>query len=93
MMAIAASLEEIAGLFEQSEDLTKREVKEGLSGIEVLTSEIQKPESQRNWKSVLSYSQTVLAIADKAIDVAHKLAPYTPHVVTLVEQARHFLKL
>jgi hypothetical protein len=87
-MAMGASLEEIAGLFEQSEDLTKRDVKEGLAGIEVLTTEIQKPEQQRNWKSMLDYGQLVLTLADKTMDLAHKLAPYKSAVVALVQSAR-----
>jgi hypothetical protein len=88
-----ASLREIADVFKQSEDLTRREAKEGLARIETLAVEVQKPAQKRNWKLVLECGQAVLAIADKATDLAHKLAPYTPHIVTLVEQARHFLKL
>jgi hypothetical protein len=90
---VGVSLKEIAALFEQSGELKQREVKEGLAGIEALAVEIQKPEPKRDWKSVLDYGQKVLAVAGKATDLAHKLAPYTPHVVTLVKQARHFLKL
>jgi|GEM_PF-2294383 len=84
-----ASLKEIADLLRQSEDLTPRQVREGLAQIESLAVEIQKPEPARNWKSVLDCGQAVLAIADKATDLAQKLAPYTPAIVALVENARH----
>lgn len=50
---IGSSLKEIADLFQQSQDLTKRQVKDGLAGIEALAFEVQKPEEKRNWKSVL----------------------------------------
>ena len=89
---MGSSLKEIADLLQQSQDLTPRQVKEGLTGIEALAVEVQKPEVKRNWKSVLDYGQSVLAIADKATDLAHKLAPYTPAIATLVEKARHLLK-
>ncbi len=87
---VGASLKEIATLFEQSGELRQREVREGLAGIEALAVEIRKPRC--NWKSVLEYGQVVLAIADKATDMAQKLLPYTSHIATVVEQARNFLK-
>jgi hypothetical protein len=86
-----ASLKEIADLFQRSEELKGREVKEGLARIEALAVEVQKPEEKRNWKSVLDCGQAVLSIADKATDLAHKLAPYTPAVVALMEKAKHIL--
>jgi hypothetical protein len=89
---IGASLKEIAEVLKQSENLTRREVGEGLAGIETLAVEVQKPAEKRNWKSVLDCGQAVLAIAGKATDLAHKLAPYAPHVVALVDQAKHFLQ-
>lgn len=90
-MATGASLEEIKGLFEQSQNLTQGQVREGLVAIEALTLQIQKPEHQRNWKSVLDCGQVVLTLADKATDLARKLAPYLPAVVTLVQNAKHAL--
>jgi len=89
---IGAGLREIAEVFKQSEELTKRQIREGLAGIDTLSVEVQKPEAQRNWKSILDYGEKVLAIAGKATDLASKLAPYTPHIATLVEQAKHWLK-
>jgi hypothetical protein len=86
------SLKEIADLLQQSEDLTPRQVKEGLAGIEALAVEARKPEAQRNWKSILDYGQAVLGIAEKATDLGHKLSLYTPAIATLVENAKHFLK-
>jgi hypothetical protein len=53
--ATGSSLREIAEVFKQSDELKRREVGEGLAGIEVLASEIQKPEPKRNWKG---YSTT-----------------------------------
>ena len=86
------SLMEIAGLLQQSEELSRRQVKEGLAGIEGLAEEVRKPEPKRNWKAVLAYGQAVLEIAGKATDLAQKLAPYTPAVVALMDNARHFSK-
>jgi hypothetical protein len=45
---IGASLKEIADLLQQSQDLTPRQVNEGLAGIEVLASEQRKPVATRN---------------------------------------------
>jgi hypothetical protein len=86
------SLREIADLFRQSMELTGRQVQEGLAGIEGLASEVEKPEERRNWRSVLDCGEKVLGIADKATDLASKLVPYTPHIVMLMEQAKHLLK-
>jgi len=83
-----ASLKEIAHLLQQSEELKMREVREGLAGIEGLAVEVRQPEAKRNWKSILDYGQVILAVADKATDVAHKLAPYLPAVADLVHNAR-----
>jgi len=89
---MGVSLQEIARLFQESMDLTRRQVQEGLAGIEGLASEVDKPEDRRNWKSVLESGEKVLGIAGKATDLVSKLAPYTPHILTLVEQAKHWLK-
>jgi hypothetical protein len=88
---MGASLKEIAELFQQSEDLTKREIKEGLRQIEVLASEIQKPPDRRNWESMLESGEKVLAIAGKAADLAHNLAPHIHWVAGLVEKAKRLL--
>lgn len=89
--ATGSSLREIAEVFKQSEELTQREVKEGLAVIEALAVEIKKPDAKQKWSSVLDYGQVVLTLADKATDLAHKLVPYTPAVVALMEKARHSL--
>lgn len=89
--ATGASLKEITDLLQQSEDLTPREVKLGLADIEALAVEVQKPDEQRNWKSVLDSGQKVLDIAGKATDLAKKLAPYTPAIIALIEKAKHLL--
>jgi hypothetical protein len=89
--ATGVSLREIADVFKESEELTQRQVREGLAGIEALAVEVQKPEAKRNWKSVLDCGQVVLAIVDKATDLAHKLAPHTQTIVSLVQSAKHAL--
>jgi hypothetical protein len=88
---IGSSLKEIADLIQQSQDLTPRQVKEGLAGIETLAVEVQKPEAKRNWKSVLDCGVAVLEITGKATDLAHQLAPYIPAIGTLVQNAKHML--
>jgi hypothetical protein len=85
------SLREIAELLQQSEDLTPRQVKEGLAGIESLALEVQKPEAKRNWKAVLDCGESILSAAEKATDLAQKLASHTPAVIALVEKAKHLL--
>jgi hypothetical protein len=88
---MGTTLKEIAELFQQSMDLTRRQVQEGLSGIEGLALEVQKDPPRRNWKSMIESGEKVLGIAEKATDLAQKLAPYTPAIVALVETARHAL--
>jgi hypothetical protein len=87
-----ASLKGIADLLPQSEDLTPRQVKEGLAGIEGLAEEFRKPELKRNWKAVLAYGQAILEIVGRATDLAQKLSPYTGAVARLMEQAHHFVR-
>lgn len=87
-----ASLKEIADLLQQSEELSPREVKEGLAHIQAVAVEVEKPEAKRDWKSVLERGKTILDLTDKATDLAHKLAPYTPAIITLVDQAKHWIK-
>ena len=87
--ATGASLKEIADLLQQSEDLSPRQVKEGLAAIEALAVEVEKPEEKWNWKSVLECGQRALEVAGRAVDLGAKLAPYTPTIVALVEKARH----
>jgi hypothetical protein len=70
-----SDLKGIADLLMQSQELTARQVNEGLAGIEVLASEAAKPESHRNWKSMLESGEKVLAVAGKATDLVSKLAP------------------
>jgi hypothetical protein len=83
------SLKEIATLLPQSLDLTPRQVQDALKGIEVLGAETQKPAEKRDWKLILTYGQLVMETVGKASDLARKLAPYTPHIVALIEAAKH----
>lgn len=73
--ATGTSLKEIAALLQRSEDLTPRQVKQGLAGIEALAVEVEKPEGRRNWKAVLAYGQAVLDVAGKATDLGRSLRP------------------
>jgi hypothetical protein len=86
-----SSLKEIAALLQQSEDLTPRQVKEGLAHIEAVASEVEKPEAKRDWKSILESGKAILELAGKATDLAAKFAPYTPAVLGFVEKAKHYL--
>jgi hypothetical protein len=87
-----ASLKEIAELLQQSEELSRREVKEGLTHIQAMAVEVAKPEANRNWKAVLTSGQAILDITNKATDLAKKIAPYTPAILSLVDQAKHWIK-
>jgi hypothetical protein len=83
------SLREIAALLPQSLDLTPRQVQDALKGIEVLGAETQKPVEKRDWKSILTSGQLIMDTVGKASDLAHKLAPYTPHIIALIEASKH----
>jgi hypothetical protein len=76
----------------QSQDLTPRQVRQGVVDIEALAVEVEKPDEKRNWKAVLERAQAVLDLASKAVDFGAKLAPYTPAILTLVDQAKHYIK-
>jgi DNA-binding transcriptional MerR regulator len=87
-----ASLKEIANLLQQSEELSPRQVKEGLAHIEAVAVEVQKPEAKRDWKALRERGEAILSLTDKATDLATKIAPYTPAVITLMEQAKHWIR-
>jgi hypothetical protein len=87
MGTTGSDLKEIADLLKQSMELTGREQSEGLHAIEVIASEIKKPESTRDWKSILDWGEKLAGIASKATDLTVKLAPYMPAVVRFVEEA------
>jgi hypothetical protein len=87
-----ADLKELSNLIQQSQDLSPNQVRQAVADVEALAVEVEKPEEKRNWKAVLDTSQKILDVAAKAADLAAKLAPYTPTVVALVENARHFIK-
>ncbi|HEV2401603.1 MAG TPA: hypothetical protein VGS27_31995 [Candidatus Sulfotelmatobacter sp.] len=89
---VGTSLKEIAGLLRQSEDLTPRQLKEGLADIEAIAVEEQKPEPKRNWEVLLERGSAILGLIDKATDLGHKLAMHTAAIVDLVEQAKHYIK-
>lgn len=84
-------LKEIADLLQQSQDLTPRQVRQGVADIEALAVEVEKPEEKRNWRSVLECGQRVLELAGKAVDLGTKLGPHLPAVVALMEKAKHLV--
>ncbi|HEV2401604.1 MAG TPA: hypothetical protein VGS27_32000 [Candidatus Sulfotelmatobacter sp.] len=88
---VGPSLGEIGELLKESDSISARQLSEVLKGIEVLTAETRKPAKKRDWKSIFTYGQLVLDVAGKAADVAHKLAPYTPAIVALLESGKQFL--
>jgi hypothetical protein len=87
-----ASLKQIAKLFQQSEELSPRQVKEGLAHIEAVAVEVSKSEVKRNWKTVLESGNAILELTNKATDLAKKLAPYTPVVVTWIPPLAFFTR-
>jgi hypothetical protein len=54
--------------------------------------EVEKSEEKRDWKAIRERAEAILSLADKATDLAKKIAPYTPAVVTLIEHAAHWIK-
>jgi len=87
-----ADLKEISDLLQQSQELSPNQVKGGVADIEALAAEVEKPEEKRNWRSVLDCGQRVLDLAGKAVDLGTKLAPHTPTILALVDQAKHYIK-
>ena len=85
-------LKQIADLLQQSQDLSPNQVRQGVTDIEALAVEAEKPDEKRNWAAVLECGQRVLDVAGKAIDLGAKLGPHLPAVVALMENAKHFLK-
>jgi len=85
-------LKEMLYLLQQSQDLTPRQLKEGAADIEALAAEVEKPEDERNWRSVLECGQRVLELAGKAVDLGAKLGLHLPAVAGLVDKAKHCLK-
>jgi hypothetical protein len=86
------SLKEIAALLQRSEELSPRQVNEGLTHIEAVAAEVQKPEAKRDWKTLLERGKSILEVAGKATDLAHKLAPYTSTVAALIDKGQHFVR-
>jgi hypothetical protein len=87
-----AALKEISDLLQQSQDLTPRQVRQGIADVEALAVEVEKDEHKRNWGVVLEHGQRALDLAGKAVDLGTKLGPLLPTVVTLMENAKHFLR-
>lgn len=91
MGSTGATLKEIAALIDQSLDLTGRQRMEGLKAIEVIASEQQKPETRRDWKSIVDWGDKLLAISDHATDMAARLSSHLPAITALVHEAMRHL--
>ena len=83
------SLQQIAEMLPQSEELTPRQVREALEKIQILAEEAAKSEPQRNWKLILQSGEFVFSLVEKATDLSLKLAPYLPALYQFIEKARH----
>lgn len=89
---LGSSVKQIAALLDQSEELTRRELKEAQAHIEALTLELQKPGAARDGKLLLEHSQSILDLAAKATDVADSLAPHTPAILGVIDGAKKTLE-
>jgi hypothetical protein len=85
------SLKEIADLLQQSEELSGREVKEGLAHIRAVAIQLKNPEAKRDWRGVLASGKAILDLGKKT-DLAEKIAPFTPAIRKLIEKANHYIK-
>ena len=64
----------------ERQDITPRQVRQGVADIEALAVEVERPEEKRNWKTVLDCGQRLLDLAGKATDLGAKLGPHVPTV-------------
>lgn len=85
------NLAEISDLLQQSYDLTRRQLEDALNAAKRLDTEVQKPKTNRDWKSIAEWGNTLLGIAEKATDLTAKLAPHLPWITHLIEQAKNHL--
>jgi hypothetical protein len=83
------TLAEICDLLQQSYELNRREMEEGVRATTEIDAEVEKPEASRDWKSIAEWGNTLLGIAGKATDMAEKLAPHLGWITGLIEQAKH----
>jgi len=84
------TIAEILDLIQQSYELTRREMEDAIRAAKQIDTEVTKPETSRNWKSIAEWGNTLLGIAGKATDLTEKLAPHLPWIASLIEQAtRH----
>lgn len=81
---LADNLRHISALLEESEELTRKDQRVALEAIQNLSEQAMKKEGARDKSVILENGKNLLAIADKAVDVAKKLAPYLLFV-------RHFI--
>jgi len=81
----------IAQLLGESQELKGREIREGFEAIEVLSSEMQKAEQNRNWQRILDYAHKLLGVVNSATDIVAKVAPYVPSLSGLIDQAKRLV--
>ena len=80
-------MRDIAALFQESMELSKRETVEGLKAVEQIALEMQKPKESRDYKSLVDLGEKLLNIASKATDLSVKLAPHLPQITMLIHEA------
>jgi hypothetical protein len=85
-------LEQIASILEQSEELTRRELKEAQAHVEAIALEVQKTEGTRDWKLLLERGQSLLDLAAKATDKAKLLALHTSVIRSMIDHAKEALE-
>lgn len=82
-----SDLKEVSELLMQSMEITGRERLDALQAIEGITAESQKPPERRNWKAVFGWAELALGVANKATDIAGKLAPHLTHITAILTEA------
>jgi len=82
------SLKEIGALLDQSMELTGREKLESFKALEAIVAETHEPVERRNWKYIFDCGEKLASIANKATDIATKLAPHMPALVMLMDEGR-----
>ena len=84
-------LTEITKLLQESMQLTRYEVRDGLKAVEDIAAELSKTEAKRDSKTILERGNLLLSITTKMVELKDKLAPHLPTLTLLVDQAaKHF---
>ncbi len=84
-------LTEITKLLQESMQLTRYEVRDGLKAVEDIVAELTKTETKRDSKTILERGNLLLSITTKMVELKGKLAPHLPALTSLVDQAAKHL--